>query len=216
MELDTLKQTWKSVDPSASLAETLPVFKPITPLWRLYVEPLFELFVAIIMLVSAGGFIGDHWIDVTCQPAGALPAAGVIGLSIATLRLSALRFQMIQRIDLTGPIASTATQVSQLETLVVRSTRNALLTGVAFWFVFPLFAGQVLLSYDIVNHVSMPYLLSNVLLGLLVVATVFVLDRRLPATARVRTWLRETLSGSAIHRAKSELAEVMAYTSSDR
>jgi len=209
MELDELKANWKSIDLRVTQLERKQTLKPAGN--RLKLEPIFELIVGALTAVWTGNLLANNFSRILSAPWTAVPALLLDALAIFTISLSIRQLSVISSFDYSGSVVQMQRKVAQMRAMRVRSTRVTFLAGLPLWMIFPTVAGQAIFGIDFVRAVSAPWIFSNVIFGVILVAVIVFTARRSGERSRFFRWVDNVFAGAAIVEAEARLAEVSEF-----
>lgn len=145
--------------------------------------------------------------------------AGALAVSTAWITaLCAYLLVNALQLDYGGPVTAIQRDVERLKIVEYRAFKWALLGGVLLWLPALLVPFEALTGIDALARVQIPYLVGNLLVGLVVLAAGMVLSRkyveRSDSKLRTRRWV-DALSGRALQRAAGHLAELSKFESEE-
>jgi len=216
MELDDLKQAWNTTNQRLDEMQRLQTAMHKMLLQsqtkkgtnKLRIQPSFELATAVITLVWAGNFRAYNIAKVLRSPAEAIPLALLYALAIFTAGLAVRQFAMISALDYSEPIVETQRKIAALKALRVRSTQFGLLAGLPLWVIFPLIAGQAAFGFEFIRAVSVPWIVGNLVFGVVASAAIVLAARRFGEQSRFFRGINNLLAGAEIGEVQRQLAEI--------
>lgn len=219
MELEEMQSKWKSMEASIEGMETaLTALESRSQrgveakvLGVLIREPIFELVVSILWMGWTGSFAYDHLSQIVAQPVGGIPVVLMHLMGLVTAGVSIRQIVLALGHDVSGSVLEFQKRVAAIRSLRVRSTQSMFLMGLALWVVFPVFAGQALLGFDLYRSVNLGWVVGNLAVGVAVAGVLILAAHRTQGRSRFFTWVEEVFAGGDVVRAKHMLAEVAAF-----
>lgn len=219
MELENLKEAWTTTNIRLDALQQVVVSDRTTMAGNLLRrEPIIELVVAIFAAIWSGGFIADNLAGLLLAPLMAIPGCLIYALSVFTIVISARQLVAISKLDYSNPIIETQKAIAGLRKLRVRSTQFMLLIALPLWLVFPIFALQSVVGFDIGQRAGDklfaavgPWFLANFVFGVVVSAGFILAARKFGETSPFLTKFNDVLAGDEILRAERILSEVRSF-----
>jgi hypothetical protein len=223
MELDELKARWieqdRKLDASLRLNQQLlresVLTKAGTSLKRLSRGLWFELWMNVAGALLVGSFLGDHFDD----PRFCLPAASLqIGI-IVLIAAAARQLVAISQIDHGAPIVSIQKRLESLRAERIRTTQWTLILAPLAWTPLFIVAMKGLLNVDVYVAFGIPWVVANVIFGLLVIVAAVWISRafadRFNRSPAVQRLLRE-LGGQNLAAAKCFVQSLADFAENSR
>jgi len=113
-----------------------------------------------------------------------------------------------------GPVTRLQRDIERIQFAEYRSFKWALLGGVLFWLPALLLPFEALTGVDALARVHLPYLLGNLVVGLLVLALGQLWSRKYVERSELSPWARrlvDALSGRSLRTMSSRLAELARF-----
>jgi hypothetical protein len=218
MPLDDLQQAWAAhgalLERSLAIDERLlrevllrKVRRALAPyvLWR-----GLEVVLGVAALCAVLPVLGAHVAEPRYLTAGGALAAYAAWITAlcAYLLFSGLR------LDYDGPVTAIQRDLERLKRAEVRAFKWAVLGGVVIWLPALLILFEALTGVEALARAELPWLASNLVFGLLVLALGQALSRRYVERTDLKPWARrlvEAASGRALRRAAENLAELARF-----
>lgn len=218
MELDDLKQAWSAhgalLERSLAIDERLlrelllrKTRLALAPhlLWRALEVGLGNAFLlALIPILRAHA----------AEPRYLLVLGPLALFTIALTALSAYLLVNGLRLDYAGPVTAIQREVERLRRVEYRAFKWALLGGVVLWLPVALVLFEALSGVEALGKVGLPYLVANLLFGLVVLALGQALSRRYVERPGLGPWARrvvDAVSGRGLRAATEHLAELARF-----
>jgi hypothetical protein len=223
MELDELKARWieqdRKLDASLRLNQQLlresVLTKAGTSLKRLSRGLWFELWMNVAGALLVGSFLGDHFDDPRfCLPAASLQIGIIVLIAAAARQLAA-----ISQIDHGAPIVSIQKRLESLRAERIRTTQWTLILAPLAWTPLFIVAMKGLLNVDVYVAFGIPWVVANVIFGLLVIVAAVWISRafadRFNRSPAVQRLLRE-LGGQNLAAAQSFVQSLADFAENSR
>ncbi len=218
MQLDDLKQAWAAhgalLERSLAIDERLlremllrKVRLALAPyvLWRALEVALGVAALFIVLPVLAAHLAEPRYV----VAAGALAVlTGALTALCAYLLVNGLQ------LDYGGPVTAIQREVERLKLVEYRAFKWALLGGVVAWLPAALVLFEALTGVDALARVDLPWLVLNLLFGLVVLALGQALSRKHVERSDLGPWARrlvDAVSGRALRSAAGHLAELARF-----
>lgn len=222
MQLDDLKQVWAAhgADLERSLAinerllrETLlgkvrSVFVPFQIVRTL------EVALGIATIVAAMAVLSNHFAD----PRYLVVAGGLAAVAAYVTGLCAYALRQTARIDYAAPVTTLQQAVERIRLAEYRALKWTLLLGIVAWLPIALILFEALTGFDALARVGLPWLVANILFGLVCLGIGQAMSRRYVERPDLNPWARrlvESLSGRSVRSATQHLAELARFERSD-
>ena len=219
MELEELKTAWKSATQridemqlaQATMQRSLVKSHTRSAANKLMIQPIFELIVASLTVLWAGGFLGSNLAKIQALPFGAVPGIIVFALGMFNVILSIRQLHLISTMDFSEPVVATQRKIATLRSWRVRSTQFLIMVGFGLWMVFPLFILQALGGYEaikIIGAANTNWLIGNFAIGVILPVAVILAARKFGAQSKFFRAIDNVFAGDQIVAAEKLLAEV--------
>ena len=219
MELEELKSAWKTANEKLDrmqlsqllMQQELVATRTKSISRRLMAEPIFELLVGILAVRWAGEFLWDHQRHIQRFPLGGVPAFLIWAFGVFTISISVRQLVLASTVSSTSSVLTAQRSVASLRALRVQSTKAVMLVGIPLWFIFPIFAGQELISFDIVKALNPGLILANLFFGGLVSAGLILASRRFSQKSAFFRVIDDVFAGTATKQVEQMLAELRQF-----
>ncbi len=138
-------------------------------------------------------------------------------LAVFTVAITAMCAYLLVKclqVDYDGPVTAIQRDVERIKLVEYRSFKWALLGGVLLWLPALLVPFEALTGVDALARVQLPFLVGNLVVGLVVLAAGMALSRkyieRSGSELRTRRWV-DALSGRALRSVAGHLAELARF-----
>jgi hypothetical protein len=221
MELDELQALWQRQDTKldqltdrmARIVQRASLAPAADALSRLRFWTWMEAAVAFAAMIWLGSFTATH-VRETTTLAEAIPLSIC---AIAFLAACVVQLTVLAAIDYNGPVIEVAAQIARVRLLRARTVLWSFAAGVLLWAPALLVAVRAVAGREVAAAFSIPWLLANVAIGIVVVVASVAIARRMridAASPRLR-WLIETLSGGEVRSAARTVEAVLRYAQDD-
>ncbi len=182
---------------------------------RLKVGPSIELVIASAIVISAGGFLADHFSELVASPVEALPFACLHGLGILLIWLNIRQLITISKVDYTKPIVEAQGEIGALRKLRVKASQALMLCGIPLWILLPITMGQAVFGPRFLGSLSGNWILANLIFGVGVSGLIIVLARRFGSESKFFGMINDLFAGTEIQRAEKLVSEIRLFESQD-
>ncbi len=218
MQLDDLKEAWAAhgalLERSLAIDERLlrevllrKVRFALAPyvLWR-----ALEVALGIAVTLAVVPVLAAH----ITEPRYVVVAGALAVFTVGITAMCACLLVICLQLDYDGPVTTIQRDVERIKLVEYRAFKWALLGGVALWLPALLVPFEALTGVDALARVQLPYLVGNLLVGLVVLVLGQALSRkyveRSDSELRTRRWV-DALSGRGLRRAAGHLAELSKF-----
>jgi hypothetical protein len=218
MQLDDLKGAWAAhgalLERSLAIDERLlrelllrKVRFALAPyvLWR-----ALEVALGIAVTLAIAPVLAAH----ITEPRYVVVAGALAVFAIGITALGAYLLVNCLQLDYDGPVTAIQRDVERIKLVEYRSFKWALLGGVLLWLPALLVPFEALTGVAALARVQLPYLVANLLVGLVVLAIGQALSRKHVERSDLQPWARrllEAVSGRALRSAAGHLAELSRF-----
>jgi hypothetical protein len=207
MELDDLKSAWATLERSLAINERLlreTMLRKVR-FWQVpyVVVRALEVLVFGAMLIAAVAVLARHASEPRYLAIGGGFAIYLAGLTA----MCAHQLVAMAQLDYGGPVTALQRAIAHLKRSEVRAFIWALLGGVVFWLPGLLIGVEAVTGIDALARVDLAYLVSNIVVGLVVLAGGFALATKYASHSRVV----DALSGRGLRRMEGHLAELAKF-----
>jgi hypothetical protein len=221
VELDELQALWQRQDAKldrladrmARIVQHASLAPAAGALARLRFSTWVETAVAFAAMSWLGSFSAAH-VRETATLAEAIP----LGIcATAFLAACVLQLTVLAGINYDGPVVEVAAQIARVRLLRARTVLWSFAAGILLWAPALLVAVRAVAGREVAAAFSIPWLLANVAIGIVVVVAALAIARRMrvdAASPRLR-WLIETLSGGEVRSAARTVETFLRYTEDD-
>lgn len=222
MQLDDLKQAWAAhgtaLERNLAIDERL-LREVLLRKVRFRLAPYalcraLEVALGVAVLLAVVPVLVAH----LTEPRYLVVAGALVVFTVGLTALSAYLLLSSLRLDYGGPVTALQSDVQRVKLVEYHAFKWALLGGVLFWLPFLLLAFEALTGVDGLARVHLPFLVSNLVFGLLVLAAGQLWSRRYVERADAAPWARrvaESLSGRALNSVTEQLAELARFVRDD-
>lgn len=218
MELDDLKAAWHDLDRKLTATQaalsrlqterttdrTRTALRPLA--WKLGWELLEGVAAAVLMGIYLG-----HNIDETRF---AVPGLILHALAILSIISTVWQMVLLGRIDYSAPVVDIQKRLAELRAVRCRAWFWVLVLSPLLWVLLLVVAVRGVFGGDVYAACGVPFVLWNVVFGLVFSVAVWVVAMvwaaKMPVSAW-REWLRDGLGGTSLTRAKTHLREAAAF-----
>jgi hypothetical protein len=220
MDFEDLQQRWHAVDRkldasirlNARVVRELSLGKVSSALGRLSRALVIELLINAAGLAWLGNYVADH----LRQPRFAGPAAVLALVALAWVVWGGRQLATVARVDYGVPVLGIQQQLEQLAVARLWATRWTLLLGPLLWTPLLIVGLEALFGVDAWIRPGVPFLVANLLFGLLAIPLLMglgrALARRVGRSPRLQRLLGD-LGGHNLAVARRALATLAAFES---
>jgi hypothetical protein len=191
MELEEFRTTWREMDQKLSatiaiqrdLQRDIRVDRTKRSLGKFIGLPICELVVGLITALVSGGFLVRNFDHATFF--GSFSGTAIFLLGALTVVLSIWQLELIGSLDYSGPVVEIQRKLAKITRIRIKSALwlMALLTPI--WFVFPIFALQLLAGYPgylplsakLAEVLKSAWMIGNIAVGFALVAAIYLIVR---------------------------------------
>lgn len=218
MQLDDLKQAWAAhgaaVERSLAINERLiretllgSVRSALVPFQALRAM---EVALGVATVVAAMSVLTRHFTD----PRYLIVAGGLAAVAGYVTVLCASAWRRAACIDYAAPVTTLQRTVERLRLAEYRALKWTLLLGIVAWLPVALILLEAVTGVDALARVSLPWLVANIVFGLVCLGIGQALSRRYVERPDLSPWagrLADSLSGRAVRSARQHLAELARF-----
>ncbi len=223
MQLDDLKNAWaahgKTLERSLAIDERLlrevllrKVRFALAPyvLWR-----ALEVALGIAVLLAVMRVLGAH----VAEPRYVVVAGALAVFTAGITALTAYLLVNGLQLDYDGPVTALQREVERLKLVEYHAFKWALLGGTLLWLPALLVPFEALTGVDALARVELPYLVWNLIVGLVVLALGQAWSRKYVERSDLSPWARrlvDSLSGWSLRSVTGHLAEISSFEREER
>lgn len=222
MQLDDLKQVWAAH--GAALERSLAINERLiratllgnvrSAFFCFQVVRSLEVALGITTIVAAMAVLTNHFTD----PRYLIVAGGVAAVAGYVTVLCAYALRQTARIDYAAPVMTLQRTVERIRLAEYWALKWTLLLGIVAWLPIALILFEALTGFDALARVGLPWLVANILFGLVCLGIGQAMSRRYIERTDLNPWARrlvESLSGRAVRSATQHLAELARFERSE-
>jgi hypothetical protein len=219
--LDPLQQRWAAQD--RKLDQALKLNRQLLgalernevrgAVGRLFLPVGWDIAMDALLVLMFGLFIGNRLEQWQAELRFLVPAALLFALSVAALASSIRQMVRLQSIDPARPVSEAQRAIEWLRLHRIFVTKAVFLLAPVLWIPL-LIVGLRALGGDLYAHMSTPFLVANIVVGVLFVPAVLLIARLFGERVLKYRWVRalhDELGGARVAEAHGRLAEIAAF-----
>ena len=218
MQIDDLKQAWATLgtrlDKSLAIHERVQEVAMRRQVRRALMPYIFwrtlEVILGIAVLLVVMPVMTAH----LAEPLYVIVTAAVAVFTVGITALSMFLLVHYLKLDYGGPITGIQRDVERIRLVEYRAIKWAVLGGVVVWLPVGLILFEALTGVAALARVDLPWLVANLLFGLIVLAVGMVLSKKHVERPDLAPWAQRLLnavSGRGLRSAATHLAELSRF-----
>lgn len=218
MQLDELKEAWAAhgrvLEQSLAIDERL-LREVLLRKVRFALAPYvlwmaFEVALGIAVTLAVVPVLAAH----ITEPRYVVVAGALVVFTLVITAMGAYLMVNSLRLDYDGPVTTIQRDIARIKLVEYHAFKWALLGGVLLWLPALLVPFEALTGVDALARLHLPYLVSNLIVGLVVLAVGQAWSRKYVERSHPSPWagrLVDALSGRSLRSATGHLAELSSY-----